>query len=262
MISVSALSTPEFTGVPQRQWQVGAERQVGSAGDAGAVHLAHSSDAMGWWALASTWAVIGAAFAVLARWPNPLTFLLAVAVIGGRQLALAIAMHEAAHRSLFRTRVLNDVAADWLCARPIWNDVARYRRHHLEHHAYAGTDRDPDVSLIDPFPVTRSSLVRKLARDLFGISGIRRVLALALTDLEVLEYTVAAVAVHRPRAGLLARLTVAPLRVNYHMEHHLLVSVPYFRLPEMHRMVRERTGDRGGVPGYWHVLRTVSMRVS
>src|SRR5262249_15895290 len=33
------------------------------------------------------------------------------------------------------------------------------------------------------------------------------------------------------RAGWLARATVAPIRVNYHVEHHLVVGVPYFRLP-------------------------------
>ena len=65
---------------------------------------------------------------------------------------------------------LNDVVTDWLCARPVGLDVARYRQHHLAHHAHAGTERDPDRSLVEPFPVSRASLVRKFARDLFFVN--------------------------------------------------------------------------------------------
>jgi fatty acid desaturase len=63
--------------------------------------LTARSDLRGWWAVLSTWAVIAICFAVLAIWPNPFTFVLGVIVLGGRQLALAILAHEAAHRSLF-----------------------------------------------------------------------------------------------------------------------------------------------------------------
>jgi fatty acid desaturase len=59
------------------------------------------------------------------------------------------------------------------------------------------------------------------------------------------------------RAGLLARATVAPIRVNYHIEHHVLPGVPYFRLPEMHRLLRAR-GLVSAPPGYLDVLRIVS----
>src|SRR5439155_22279905 len=37
------------------------------------------------------------------------------------------------------------------------------------------------------------------------------------------------------RASLLARATVAPLHVNYHLEHHLLPTVPWHRLPALGR---------------------------
>jgi fatty acid desaturase len=59
------------------------------------------------------------------------------------------------------------------------------------------------------------------------------------------------------RAGLLARMTVAPLDVNFHMEHHVLASVPYFRLATLHRMLRER-GAVPAAPGYLEVLRIVT----
>ena len=36
------------------------------------------------------------------------------------------------------------------------------------------------------------------------------------------------------------RLFVAPNYVNYHLEHHLIMTVPHYKLPRMHRMLRER----------------------
>jgi fatty acid desaturase len=61
------------------------------------------------------------------------------------------------------------------------------------------------------------------------------------------------------RAGILARLTVAPHYVNYHLEHHLLMTVPHHKLPRMHRMLIERGafGDQASVPSYIDVLRWV-----
>ena len=96
--------------------------------------LTRRSDLWGFWAIGSTWAVIVGTFAVLSRWPSPWTFAASVVVLGGRQLALAILMHEAAHRTLFENRFLNDVATDWLCARPVHGHVEKYRKHHLQHH--------------------------------------------------------------------------------------------------------------------------------
>src|SRR5262249_17103445 len=61
-------------------------------------------------------------------------------------------------------------------------------------------------------------------------------------------------------AGPLARLVIAPHRVGYHLEHHLLMTVPYFRLPALHRLLVER----GAIPeqaiarGYLAVLRQAS----
>ncbi len=43
-------------------------------------------------------------------------------------------------------------------------------------------------------------------------------------------------------ASLLARLTVAPHHVNFHLKHHLLPTVPHYRLPAMHRLLVERGG--------------------
>jgi fatty acid desaturase len=291
-------------------------------------------------AVAWTWAVIVLVAAALVRWPHPAVFVGAVVILGGRQLALAVMMHEAAHGTLFRTRWLNETLTDLLCARPVWSDVARYRKHHLGHHAHTGTDRDPDLGLAPLEPMSRGSLTRKIARDLTGIAGLRRIAALLLIDLELLTYNVGggvqwqrrSVGFHlgalvrnawkmvvanallfgalwlagaawvylawivaylttfglflRIRmlaehaclergsdplrntrttyANLLARATVAPLHVNYHLEHHLLPTTPWFRLPALHRTLTGRGAlpERAIARGYGEVLRMVSSRTT
>jgi fatty acid desaturase len=300
-----------------------------------------TADLPGWLSIAWTWAVIGGTFVALAVWPHPVTFAAAVIVLGGRQLALAVLMHEAAHGTLFRTKLLNESVTDWLCARPVWSDVARYRKHHLAHHAHTGTERDPDLGLALARPMTRGSLARKIARDLSGASGLRRVIGLALIDAGVLTYNVGGgtmavkwrgLAVHAGKlvrnvwktvvanavmiavlalagvawvywawvvaylttfslfvrwrslaehavmqrgpdpmrntrtthAGLFARMTVAPLHVNHHLEHHLLPTVPWYRLPALGRTL----DGRGAIPeasradNYLDVLRAVSNRTA
>ena len=34
------------------------------------------------------------------------------------------------------------------------------------------------------------------------------------------------------------RLFIAPNRVNYHLEHHLLMTVPHYKLPRLHALLR------------------------
>lgn len=295
--------------------------------------LTQRSDWRGAWAILSTWAVIAAAFAVLAIWPNPFTFVAVLFVVAGRQLALAILEHEGAHGTLFKSRWANDVLTDWLCARPIWQNLHQYRAHHLGHHTRTGTAADPDRSLHAGYPTTRRSLWRKFARDISGITGLKLLFGLVLMDAGVIRWTVAndierlpsngrrwyhyvatalrnmtpmliangvlftifALAGHAwlyavwvlayvtpfplllrirsiaehgmlpdtpdmfqntrtTRASWLARASVAPFHVNYHLEHHVMASVPYWKLPLMHRWLREREAVPAP-PGYGDVLK-------
>ncbi len=54
-------------------------------------------------------ATIIASIALVTLWPNPLTWLVAVMIVGTRQLGLAILMHEAAHGGLHSNKAINDV---------------------------------------------------------------------------------------------------------------------------------------------------------
>ena len=225
----------------------------------------------------------------------------------------------------------------WLCAGPVWLDVERYRTEHLQHHAHTGGKGDPDLGLVAPYPTSRASLARKLARDLVGITGARRLAGLLAMDLGFLAYTLSpgthalprvpwfvrlrqavprvlpvfgsnlalfavlaalgapwlyllwagaylttysavlrirAIAEHAvlprstdllentrsTRASWLERLLVAPHHVNLHLEHHLLMTAPFWQLPAI-RARLEQAGaltERNTAPGYLAVLRLAS----
>ena len=132
------------------------------------------SDVTGILCVAHAWIVIAVAMALFAVWPNPLTFVAAVLLIGSRQLGLGILMHDAAHGVLTNNRKLNDWISQWFCAYPVFNDTIRYRHYHLEHHRKTQQPDDPDISLSAPFPITRSSFRRKLIRDITGQTGYKQ----------------------------------------------------------------------------------------
>jgi fatty acid desaturase len=124
------------------------------------------------------WAVIALAITAGARWPvlTPLC----IAVIGTRQLGLAILMHEAAHGGLSTNARLNDFLGHWLCAVPVGASLHSYRPYHLAHHRFARQPEDPDLALSAPFPVTPASLRRKLIRDLTGQTFLKQRVLLPL----------------------------------------------------------------------------------
>lgn len=135
--------------------------------------LSVRSDLWGLWMVLHCWALIFGAAWLFHLWPNPVTFVLAIMVIGSRQMGLAILMHEAAHNALFKTRWLNEWAGEWLCGRPIIADLPEYRHYHLTHHRHTQTDKDPDLRLSKPFPTTPASMRRKLLRDITGQTGLK-----------------------------------------------------------------------------------------
>jgi fatty acid desaturase len=269
--------------------------------------LAARSDAMGAVLVLHCWAVIFGAVAVFAVWPNPLTFALAIVLIGSRQLGLAILMHEAAHNALFKSRHLNEFAGEWLCGRPILAELASYRHYHLSHHRYTQTDKDPDLVLSAKFPTSHASLRRKFIRDLTGQTGARQLLGQIIMSFRLagdddaieaatqdaaqafkarelwkslpvflgvallmsivgqwwyglafwllpyltwfqLVLRIRNIAEHgateqtqdplqnvrTTQAGPIARIFLAPYWVNYHLEHHMIMHVPCWRLPKLH----------------------------
>jgi fatty acid desaturase len=277
--------------------------------------LRGKSDLMGALLVLHAWGLIFGSMALFAGFPNPITLVLAVMVIGARQLGLAILMHDAAHGLLFRNRRLNEWAGTWLCAAPVFTSLQSYRPYHLAHHRHTQQADDPDLGLSAPFPITPASLRRKIVRDLTGLTAYRRRLdqfrvgpakewrsfmanLLLLGGLTAAGYwwlysvlwllplatwyqlvsRVRNIAEHAvvpdnddplrntrtTEAGFLARLLVAPYRVNFHLEHHLFMFVPCWRLPEAHRaLLAAGLGGRMELqPSYRAVLALATSRQS
>ncbi len=59
--------------------------------------------------------------------------------------------------------------------------------------------------------------------------------------------------------GILGRLLIGPLNINYHLDHHLYPSVPFYNLPKLHRALLENPDYRENAHitknGYWGVLK-------
>jgi len=124
-------------------------------------------------AVAFNWLCLAVIFALVARWPNPLTIVVGIVLLGGRQLAFAALMHDAGHGLLFASKRANHLVGQWLAAYPILSDQPRYMKGHRRHHALAGTAQDPDLGNYRSYPITRASFRRKVLRDLTGQTGWR-----------------------------------------------------------------------------------------
>jgi fatty acid desaturase len=149
--------------------------------------LSRRSDLMGFWLTLHCWGTIAACVALFFLWPNPLTFIVAVVLIGGRQLGMSILMHDAAHGLLFKNQSINKFVGQYFLAFPVGVDVHAYRKYHLVHHLNTQQDNDPDLSLSAPFPITRSSLYRKIFRDVTGLTGLKLRFAQILMEVRKLS---------------------------------------------------------------------------
>lgn len=143
--------------------------------------LTRRSSLRGMLLVAHAWGTIAAAIALVTLWPNPLTWLIAVMVVGTRQLGLAILMHEAAHGGLHKSQTVNERVGQWLCAVPVGADLPSYRSYHLQHHKFTQQPEDPDLSLSAPFPISKQSFTRKAIRDLTGQTFVKQRLPLFLS---------------------------------------------------------------------------------
>jgi fatty acid desaturase len=112
------------------------------------------------------WGTIALAMAA-AIW-QPWLIIIAVPVIGARQLGLTILMHDATHGGLHTNQRINYILGHWFSGAPLGGSLKSYRDYHLKHHKYAQQEEDPDLILSAPFPITRTSLRRKIIRDLTG----------------------------------------------------------------------------------------------
>jgi fatty acid desaturase len=103
-------------------------------------------------------------------WPNPFVILGAVVVVGTRQHALFVIAHEAAHYLLFENRKSNDIAGR-ACAMLQGLSMCTYRVIHRLHHNNLYGELDPDTALHGGYPRGKAYLIRKLLKDLSGLTA-------------------------------------------------------------------------------------------
>ena len=114
--------------------------------------LLQRSDVQAWIHVLGAWILIFGILMLVGYFPSVFTLLLAWIVLPGRQLSLAVLMHEAGHGSLFKTKSLNAWVGQWLCALPTLGDLESYARGHAPHHRFAFFG----VRLVQPVPVPES----------------------------------------------------------------------------------------------------------
>ena len=284
------------------------------------IQLMRKSDLRATLLVLGCWAWIIAAMVLVAIWPNLVTILIALLILGGRQLSLAILMHDCGHNSLFRSAKLIQFVGNWLVSAPVLLDMQTYSRQHSIHHKEVGSAKDPDLANYAAYPISKGSLLRKVLRDLCGLTALKywfyilktrhqspqtivtnkallRGLAVNLLLfslclslklpwlylLWLLAYHTSYFLFLRIRhvgehaavpnsnspnmfentrttlASYWERLLVCPVYVNYHIEHHLLPSVPPYKLALMHRWLLAK-GAYKNTPlpsGYIAMLRGV-----
>jgi fatty acid desaturase len=103
-------------------------------------------------------------------WPNPPLVMLSIVVIGTRQHALFVIAHDAAHYLLYENRLLNDVVGR-TCAMLQGLSMCTYRVIHRLHHNNLYGELDPDTALHGGYPRGRAYLVKKLLKDLCGLTA-------------------------------------------------------------------------------------------
>lgn len=119
---------------------------------------------------------------------HPITIVLSLLILGGKQLACAILLHDASHYAVFSHKKVNDFVGRWLGAYPIVQDMLRYRPYHRTHHIHTGLDEDPDLLLTRGYPTSNKSMARKFFRDLSGQTGTKALIGLIMMHLGYLEY--------------------------------------------------------------------------
>ena len=116
-------------------------------------------------------AVLAAAIGVgLYFWPNPLVLVVCILIIGTRQHALFVIAHDAAHYLLYQNRMLNDVVGR-ACATVQGLSMCTYRVIHRLHHNNLYGPLDPDTALHGGYPRGKMYLLKKLLKDLSGLTA-------------------------------------------------------------------------------------------
>lgn len=134
--------------------------------------LTRQDDARAWAGVAELAGSIAVVVAAAVWLWHPLTIVLAMMLIATRQQACFVLAHDAAHYRLFRDRRLNDIVGR-LAGAVVGISMPTYRVVHRLHHNHLYERQDPDIPLHGGYPRGREYLLKKLAKDLVGLTAFK-----------------------------------------------------------------------------------------
>jgi fatty acid desaturase len=122
--------------------------------------------------VAETVGALAAATAAALLWWTPWVVVPALVVVATRQQACFILAHDAAHYRLYGRRWLNDLVGRALAV-AVGISMCTYRVLHRLHHNHLYGAQDPDIPLHGGYPRGRRYLLRKLTKDLGGLTALK-----------------------------------------------------------------------------------------
>jgi fatty acid desaturase len=113
---------------------------------------------------------------LLCSWvSNMLVYLPCLVLMGRAHMQFGKLSHDAVHRTLFSNRTVNDFAGRWITSYPTAIMFDRSRYYHLIHHANELGQKEPELPIYANYPISKTSMLRKLARDASGYMGIKNI---------------------------------------------------------------------------------------
>ncbi|NBQ10732.1 MAG: fatty acid desaturase [Gammaproteobacteria bacterium] len=255
------------------------------------------SDLKGAFLVASQWLQVIALFWVMAAYPSLPMWILGTLLLGNRLLGFGVLVHECGHRTLFRTPAHHRLAGtvedpdlpnyrDYPISRDrLWRKLRRDLSGQTGWRTLQGVGRN----------LSNYSRLSQEARGALGravLMNLAVFLALTVAGVPVLYLTwvlayifilplvsrIRQVAEHGAvpdlysmdarnntrsvRSNWLMRALFSPHGVNWHLEHHLMPSVPIYNLGRLHRLLTLK-GAYDGMrfeTNYFHLLAAVSPR--
>jgi fatty acid desaturase len=163
------LSAQEITALQARS---SGQAALILAGNWALIFLAFALAGFGYAAMPAVWASLGLDL-IPPLCGQAACLVLALMLLAGRQMALAVVMHEAVHETFFKSKALNAHLCGWLAAAPMAFYAEGYKHVHVRHHRLGGTLRDPDAPFVRGYPALPASMARKILRDISGVVGVK-----------------------------------------------------------------------------------------